>query len=66
MERSLAYCPDLGARLERLRALCSERPQDRVFARMSVETNAFEEVRGPVSAGLHRLPGPGATRAILG
>jgi hypothetical protein len=37
------YCPDGAARLERLRSLYTERPQDRIFARMEVETNALRK-----------------------
>jgi len=43
MDFSLGYCPDGGARLDRLRSLYTERPQDRIFARMEVETNALRK-----------------------
>ena len=43
MDFPLSYCPDGWARLERLRALFTERPQDRIFARMEVETNALRK-----------------------
>ena len=41
MDFPFCYCPDGAARLERLRSLYTERPQDRIFARMEVETNAL-------------------------
>ncbi len=43
MSLAFAYCPDLAVRLERLRLLYTERPQDCIFARMEVETNALRK-----------------------
>ena len=43
MDFPFCYCPDGAARLERLRSLYTERPQDRIFARMEVETNALRK-----------------------
>jgi hypothetical protein len=43
MDFPLHYCPDGWARLERLRALYTERPQDRIFACMEVETQALRK-----------------------
>ena len=43
MDFSLGYCPDGEARLERLRSLYTERPQDMIFARMEVETHALRK-----------------------
>ncbi len=43
MDLSLRYCPDVGARMERLRSLYTDRPQDQIFARMEVETNALRK-----------------------
>ena len=43
MDSSLKYCPDLEARLERLRLLYTHRRQDRILARMEVETNALRK-----------------------
>ena len=42
MDFPLKYCPDGWQRLERLRGLYDQRPQDRVYARMEVPTEALQ------------------------
>jgi hypothetical protein len=56
MDFSLGYCPDVGARLERLRALYTECPRDRIFARMEVETNARRKFAAKYSPGYTDCP----------
>jgi hypothetical protein len=56
MDSSLLYCPDLGARLERLRTLYTERPQDRIFARMEVETHALRRFAAKYPPGYTDCP----------
>jgi len=56
MSFPLSYCPDGWARLERLRALFCERPQDRIFARMEVETNAVRKFAQKYSPGYTQRP----------
>ena len=41
MSFALSYCPDGTERLERLRLLYEERPQDRIFASMQVPARAL-------------------------
>jgi hypothetical protein len=43
MDSTLLYCPDLEPRRERLRSLYTDRPQEQIFARMEVETNALRK-----------------------
>jgi hypothetical protein len=43
MDFPFCYCPDGAARLERLTSLYTDRPEDRIFARMDVETNAVRK-----------------------
>ena len=40
MDFPLKYCPDGWQRLERLREFYDERPQNRIYARMEVPTEA--------------------------
>ena len=56
MDFPLSYCPDGWARLERLRALFCERPQDRIFARMEVETNALRKFAEKFPPGYTQRP----------
>jgi hypothetical protein len=56
MDSSLLYCPDLAARLERLRALYTDRSQDRIFARMEVETNALRKFAAKYPPGYTGCP----------
>jgi hypothetical protein len=56
MDSSLHYCPDLEPRLERLRALYTERPADRIFARMEVATNALRKFAGKYPPGYTGCP----------
>jgi len=39
----LQYCPDGWQRLERLRELYEQRPQDRIYARMELPTEALRQ-----------------------
>jgi hypothetical protein len=56
MELAMAYCPDIEARLERLRTLYTERPQDRIFARMEVETRALRKFAAKNAPGYTECP----------
>ena len=56
MASSLSYCPDLEARLKRLRALYTDRPQDQIFARMEVETNALRKFAAKYPPGYTSRP----------
>ena len=56
MGECFGYCPDLEMRLERLRALYEERPQDRIFARMDVETNALRKFAAKYPPGYTTCP----------
>ena len=56
MASSLSYCPDLEARLERLRALYTDRPQDQIFARMEVETSALRKFAAKYAPGYTSRP----------
>jgi hypothetical protein len=56
MDFPLDYCPDGWARLERLRWLLTERPQDRICARMEVETNALRKFAAKYPPGYTERP----------
>jgi hypothetical protein len=56
MDFPFSYCPDGWARLERLRALFTERPQDRVFACMQVETSALRKFAEKYPPGYTQRP----------
>ena len=56
----------VGARLERLRSLYTERPQDRIFARMEVETNALRKFAAKYPPGYTDCPDLRAARGVLG
>lgn len=56
MSESLAYCPDLDARLERLRLLYGERPQHRIYAHLSVETRALRKFGAKYAPGYTTCP----------
>ena len=56
MDIPFGYCPDGSARLERLRALYIERPQDRIFARLEVETNALRKFAAKFPPGYTDCP----------
>jgi hypothetical protein len=56
MDCSLLYCPDLETRLERLRVFYTERPQERIFARMEVETNALRKFAAEYPPGYTECP----------
>ena len=56
MDFPFCYCPDGGARLERLRSLYTERPQDQIFARMEVETNALRKFAAKYPPGYTERP----------
>ncbi len=56
MEFPLRYCPDGAARIERLRGLFTNRPQDRIFARMEVETNALRKFAAHYKPGYTDCP----------
>ena len=43
MDSTFSYCPDSGARIERLRSLYTARAQHKIFASMEVETNAVRK-----------------------
>ena len=52
----LKYCPDGWARLERLRHLYTARPQDRIYARMEVETRALKMFAAKYQPGYTEKP----------
>jgi hypothetical protein len=56
MNFPLGYCPDGAARLERLRALYTEPSQDRILARMDVETSALRKFASEYSPGYTDCP----------
>jgi len=56
MDVLLTYCPDVEARLERLRELYTKRPQNRIFARMEVETNALRKFAAKYPPGYTECP----------
>jgi hypothetical protein len=56
MDFSLRYCPNLDARMERLRRLYTDRPQDQIFARMDVETNALRKFAARYAPGYTDRP----------
>ena len=56
MDCSLLYCPDLAARLERLRTLYTERPQDQILAHMEVETQALRKFAATYALGYTECP----------
>ena len=56
MDFPLGYCPDGAARLERLRALYTDRPQDRILARMDVETHALRKFVAKYAPGYTDCP----------
>jgi hypothetical protein len=56
MDFPLDYCPDGWARLERLRSLFTERPLDRIYARMEVETNALRKFAAKYPPGYTERP----------
>ena len=56
MDFPLSYCPDGAARLERLRALYTDRPQDRILARMDVETHALRKFAAKYAPGYTDCP----------
>jgi len=55
---SLEYCPDLAARLERLRALYLSRDQSLVLATMQIPSRALAEFRTTHRAGYCDYPDP--------
>jgi hypothetical protein len=52
----LKYCTDGWARLERLRELYAERPQDKIYARMEVPTRALEQFARKYAPGYTSRP----------
>jgi hypothetical protein len=54
---ALSYCPNGAERLERLRALYTERPQDRVFAMIEVPSRALERFGERYPEGFTGRPG---------
>ena len=56
MDPCLRYCPDLPARIERLRELYVDRPQDQIFAHMDVETNAVRKFAAKYPPGYIERP----------
>ena len=56
MDPLLRYCPDVEARLERLPSLYTDRRQDRIFARMEVETQALRKFAAKYPPGYTECP----------
>ncbi len=56
MDFPLKYCGDGWARLERLRELYGERPQNKIYARMEVPTKALEEFARKYPSGYTSRP----------
>ena len=56
MSSRLQYCPEMDARLERLRSLYTEHRQDRVFARMDVQTDALRDFAAKHAPGYTECP----------
>jgi hypothetical protein len=56
MDFPLDYCPDGWARLDRLRSLFTERPLDRIYARMEVETKALRKFAAKYPPGYTERP----------
>ena len=56
MDFPFGYCPDAAARLARLRSLYTDHAQDRIFARMEVETNAMRKFAAKYPPGYTDCP----------